>query len=190
VSTDGVPPEETPLEAPPEATTTGTAHQPSRWSWLQRGWLAWRRWRRTRPFWGGLLLMAGGAWVLATVKAPLPVILHIGAQGTTAFVVPAIMFLCGALLWFNPEQRLFYSIIGLLGSLASWVTSNLGGFFIGLILGMVGGSLAFSWAPSKPPRKRRPGPAAPAEPADEDAGMDLVTERQPQQEEVPGRPVR
>jgi hypothetical protein len=164
-----------------------TAPRRGRWSWLGGGWLAWRRWRRTRPFWGALLLVCSGSWILATVKAPLPVILHIGPQGVAAFVVPLLILVAGLLLWFNPQQRLFYAIIGLLMSLASWVTSNLGGFFVGLVLGMVGGSLAFSWTPNKQPRERRrrdavPPPVEP-EPND-DAGMDLVTERSAE------RPVR
>jgi uncharacterized protein DUF6114 len=150
--------------------------------------------------------MCGGGWVLATVKAPLPVILHIGAQGTAAFIVPAITFLTGFLLWFNPQQRLFYAIMGLASALASWVTSNLGGFFIGMVLGMVGGSLALAWVPDKKkyPRQKKRVIGPPAALPD-DAGMDLVAtdqERQhwappprpaqdePQQEETPGRPVR
>lgn len=40
-----------------------------------------------------------------------------------------------------------YSVLALVMALASWITSNLGGFLIGLLLGVVGGSLAFSWAP-------------------------------------------
>lgn len=140
--------------------------------------------------------MLGGGWILATVKAPLPVILHIGVQGTAAFVVPLLILLSGALLWFNPSQRLFYSIIGLVMSLVSWLTSNLGGFFLGMLLGMIGGSLAFSWTPRKKPRKRRRRPPVLGAPDDpDDAGMELVTDRapehqqQPQEEEVPGRPV-
>jgi hypothetical protein len=114
---------------------------------LRRGWAAWRGWRRGRPFWGGLFVVAGGAEILASVKAPLPVIIHIGLQGTASYLVPAIMLLCGLLLWFNPAQRLFYSLLALVATLASWITSNLGGFLIGILLGLVGGSLAFAWAP-------------------------------------------
>jgi Family of unknown function (DUF6114) len=189
VTIDGVPDEVTP-QAPPEASTTGTATEPGRWSWLRRARLAWRHWRRTRPFWGGGLLIASGVWILGTVKAPLPVILHIGAQGTAAFVVPLLILLSGLLLWFNPQQRLFYSIIGLLMSLASWVTSNLGGFIVGLLLGMVGGSLAFSWTPDKPPRKEQGQRADEGDPEPEpDAGMDLVVDDDRYDERRQGRPV-
>jgi hypothetical protein len=107
---------------------------------------AWYRWRRSRPFWGGLLVLLGGAEILLSERAPLPVVIHVGIQGLAGFLVPAILLLCGLLLWFTPEQRTFYSILAVLLSLGSWITSNLGGFFVGMALGLVGGSLAFAWA--------------------------------------------
>lgn len=119
---------------------------------------AWRRWRHTRPFWGGLLVIISGAEILATVKAPLPVILHVGMQGLAGYLVPIVILLCGILLLVNPSQRLFYSIVAAVLTLASWATSNLGGFIIGLILGLVGSALAFAWAP----RRAAATPAAPA----------------------------
>ncbi|MEV4134711.1 DUF6114 domain-containing protein [Dactylosporangium sp. NPDC049742] len=124
-----------------------------------------RRWRRTRPFWGGLFIVVAAVEIFLTVKAPLPVVVHIGMQGLAGYLVPIIMLLCGVLLWFSPENRTFYSILALLMALASWVTSNLGGFLIGLLLGLLGGSLAFSWQPV-PPRKPDPD-AIPAEPQHE-----------------------
>lgn len=114
---------------------------------------AWKAWRGRRPFWGGVLLSAGGAEILLTEKAPLPVVLHVGMQGLAGYLVPAVMTVCGLLLLFNPAQRLFYSIVAVLLSLASWVTSNLGGFLIGLFLGVLGSCLAFGWLPDQEPRR-------------------------------------
>ncbi|MGV9264190.1 DUF6114 domain-containing protein [Kitasatospora sp. NPDC003701] len=120
-----------------------------------RGGGGWRGWRGRRPFWGGLLVLLGGAEILFTLKAPLPVILHIGMQGLAGYLVPVVMVICGLLILFNPAQRLFYSVLGVLASLASWLTSNLGGFLIGMIIGMVGACLTFGWLPDQPPRRRR-----------------------------------
>ncbi|MEU1285962.1 DUF6114 domain-containing protein [Kitasatospora sp. NPDC005856] len=114
-----------------------------------------RDWRGGRPFWGGLLVTLGGAEILFTLKAPLPVILHIGMQGLAGYLVPAVMMLCGLLILFNPAQRLFYSILAVLASLASWVTSNLGGFVIGMLLGVIGACLTFGWLPEQPLRQGR-----------------------------------
>ncbi|MFI5930937.1 DUF6114 domain-containing protein [Actinoplanes sp. NPDC051494] len=106
-------------------------------------------WRHTRPFWGGLLVTLAGAEILVTVKAPLPVMLHVGMQGMAGYLVPLVLFLCGLLLLFNPAQRVFYSVIAGVLTLTSWLTSNLGGFILGLILGLVGTALAFAWSPDK-----------------------------------------
>ncbi|MFD7879642.1 DUF6114 domain-containing protein, partial [Streptomyces sp. NPDC059766] len=108
---------------------------------------AFRAWRAQRPFWGGLLLALGGTWILLTEKASLKVVVHIGMQGLAGYLLPVLMVLCGLLILFNPTQRLFYSITGVLITLGTWVTSNLGGFFIGLLLGVTGSCLAFGWLP-------------------------------------------
>ncbi|MFI6855164.1 DUF6114 domain-containing protein [Streptomyces sp. NPDC050416] len=138
---------------------------------------AFRQWRADRPFWGGLLLALGGAEVLLTLKASLDVILHVGMQGLAGYLLPAVMLLCGVLILFNPSQRLFYSVIGVLVSLGTWLTSNLGGFFVGLLLGVVGSCLTFGWLPDQEPRvsrrrRRKAAPAAKAvaQPVEREAG--------------------
>ncbi|MFD8721410.1 DUF6114 domain-containing protein [Streptomyces sp. NPDC059629] len=120
------------------------------------GWRpAFRGWRARRPFWGGLLLTLGGGWILLTEKASLLVIIHVGMEGVAGYLLPTVMMLCGLLTLFSPSQRLFYSIVGLLCSLASWITSNLGGFFVGLALGVVGSCMTFGWLPDQEPRVSR-----------------------------------
>ncbi|MER6154710.1 DUF6114 domain-containing protein [Streptomyces sp. NPDC001868] len=114
-----------------------------------------REWRGHRPFAGGLLLVLGGAEILLTMKAPLPVILKIGMQGLAGYLLPSLMVLCGLLILFNPTQRLFYSILGIMLSLGTWLTSNIGGFIVGLLLGAVGSVLAFGWLPDQEPRPKR-----------------------------------
>jgi len=117
-----------------------------------------------------LLVTLSGAEILVTVKAPLPVIVHVGMQGVAGYLVPVIILVCGILLLFSPGQRLFYSIVAALMVLASWVTSNLGGFVFGMLLGLLGSALAFAWAPVKTGRHKpahagpAPGPAEPPGP--------------------------
>ncbi|MEU6147188.1 DUF6114 domain-containing protein [Streptomyces sp. NPDC047081] len=113
---------------------------------------AFHDWRAARPFWGGLLLTLGGAEILFTEKASLKVVMHIGMQGLAGYLLPGVMVLCGLLTLFSPGQRLFYSIIGICASLGTWLTSNLGGFFIGLLLGAVGSCMIFGWLPDQGPR--------------------------------------
>lgn len=117
----------------------------------------WRRWRRARPFTAGLLIALGGAEMLVTLRAPLGVLLHVGPQGLAAYLVPAVLVICGVLLITTPQQRVFYAVLSLVLGLVSWLTSNLGGFLIGMLLALVGGALAFAWTPVK----RRPAHAGP-----------------------------
>jgi hypothetical protein len=130
---------------------------------IRQALLAWQRWRRTRPFWGGLLIILGGAEMLISEQAPLPIIIHVGIQGLAGYLVPIVLVLCGVLLWLTPLQQTFYSVLAVLLALGSWITSNLGGFFIGLMLGVIGGALAFAWQrgddpePSSPDALMRPG---------------------------------
>ncbi|KOG30490.1 DUF6114 domain-containing protein [Streptomyces resistomycificus] len=116
---------------------------------------AFRRWRAARPFWGGLLLALGGAEILLSVRASLKVILHVGMQGLAGYLLPTLMLVLGLLIIFSPAQRLFYSITGVMLSLGTWVTSNLGGFFVGLMLGVAGSCMAFGWLPDQEPRRSR-----------------------------------
>ncbi|MEV7791104.1 DUF6114 domain-containing protein [Streptomyces sp. NPDC087512] len=116
---------------------------------------AFRDWRSGRPFWGGLLLALAGAEVLFTMKASLKVVLHVGMQGVAGYLLPVVMLLCGLLAVVTPGQRLFYSLIGVMASLGTWLTSNLGGFLIGLLLGCVGSCMVFGWVPDQESRRDR-----------------------------------
>jgi hypothetical protein len=114
-----------------------------------------KAWRWRRPFWGGLLLTVAGALVLATMlQGSLQVVLQSGVRGVTGYILPGLMIICGVLLLFSPAQRVFYSIVGMLASLGSWATSNMGAFMVGTILGVVGSTLAFGWLPDQGPRRR------------------------------------
>jgi hypothetical protein len=129
---------------------------------------AFTRWVYGRPFFGGLWLTLGGAWILLTMKASLKVVLHVGMQGVAGYLLPTLMVLLGLLILFSPAQRLFYSITGVLISMGTWVTSNLGGFMVGLLLGVVGSVLTFGWLPDQEPRVSRRERHGPAQRAPED----------------------
>ncbi|MFD0632597.1 DUF6114 domain-containing protein [Catenulispora yoronensis] len=90
--------------------------------------------------------MLGGGEMLSLFYVPWKVVLHMGLYGISGYLVPILLIILGLSLIFDPAHRTFYSILSLLFSVASWMTSNLGGFMIGMILAMVGASLAFGWS--------------------------------------------
>jgi hypothetical protein len=134
-------------------------------SWWRRARVAFRDWRRTRPFWGGLLVVLGAGEILFTYHAPLKLVLHFGLYGLAGFLLPGLLSVLGLLLLFDPAHRTFYAILSVLGALGTWLTSNLGGFLLGMLLALVGGALAFGWALDDGTRrtepKTRPKPPAP-----------------------------
>ena len=114
---------------------------------------AFRHWRRTRPFWGGLLVAMGGGEMLALYHAAMKVTIHMGLYGLAGYAVPVLLVVLGLCLIFDPTHRLFYSVLSLLFAVASWMTSNLGGFIIGMLLAMAGASLAFGWVEAQQPEE-------------------------------------
>ncbi|MGA3540282.1 DUF6114 domain-containing protein [Micromonosporaceae bacterium DT194] len=157
--------EPSPATAPLEEPTSATAAPAASPRLGLR--LRWRRWRRTRPFWAAVFAMLGGAITLASVRAPLPIVLEVGMRGLATYLVPLLLTTAGVLLLINPSQRLFYAIVAIVMALTSWLTSNLGGFFLGMLLGLVGGALALAWAPTTGlkegvRRRRRAGRTAPS----------------------------
>ena len=147
-----------------------------------RAWRTFRRWQRSRPFWGGLLIILAGVEMLASTRLTLNGLsFSSGATGLLSLLIPAILVTCGVLLWLSPPQRLFYSIVAAITTVYSLIGLNLGGFLLGLLLGIVGSALAFAWVPTPPA-----GPAGPAadEPETEpgtaaDAEADTVVDGQP-----------
>jgi hypothetical protein len=131
---------------------------------------AFRVWRRSRPFWGGLLLMLGGLEMLlipltgVLARGQIKLVIYVGIGGVFGILIGALLIACGLALWFTPVHKTFYAIAGVLLSLLSFIGTNLGGFFIGMLLGIVGGSLAFAWCPgaaaepepARPPRHDGP----------------------------------
>ncbi|MDA2803799.1 DUF6114 domain-containing protein [Nocardiopsis suaedae] len=120
---------------------------------------AFGEWRRTRPFWGGLLVLVAGVEMMVAPAAqslvlPLNLVIYAGIAGISVYLIGLLLMALGVLAWVQPQQRLFYGVVGTLLSVASFVTANFGGFVIGMLLGIVGGAMVFSWSPSRPPRRR------------------------------------
>jgi hypothetical protein len=115
-------------------------------------WTRFRGWRRDRPFWGGLFLILSGLEMFLSANMALDNIeIHIGPQGFLSYLIPTLLLVAGALVWFSPAQRLFYGVIGTLTALYSFIGLNLGGWFVGMLLGIVGGALAIAWSPPARP---------------------------------------
>jgi hypothetical protein len=133
-------------------------------SGFRRRRLAFRRWRRARPFWGGFFsLLAGLEFYLTVHQNPLTMSISFGPQGFMAWVLPLVFVMCGLLGWFTPH-RIFYGVIAAVSAVYSLIGLNLGGFVVGMLLGLVGGALLVSWTPIEPEQPPAPSSGNPDEP--------------------------
>lgn len=106
------------------------------------------RFRRTRPFWGSLILAAGGYFVgrpvlggsfdFYTTTGPSTIVPLVLAFGMCAAAGVALVL---------PAQRHFPALIAIGLSIASLPLANLGGWLIGMVLGIAGGCMIFAWTP-------------------------------------------
>jgi len=126
--------------------------------------LTWRRWRRARPFWGGLAAVLAGAELCAIPLAPLKIMLQQGIAGIPSVLMGLVMIVMGLSAWFTPHYRGLAGVLTVLCAAAALVMSNLGGFLLGTLLGILGGAMMFAWEPS--PGAAPAGPGAPAAPGD------------------------
>lgn len=115
-------------------------------------------WRRQRPFWGAVLTIVSGVVLWFSGRLQLDSFeIQLGIEGMQSTLLPVALVALGTLVLTQPQYRVFYGVITLAISVYSLLGVNLGGFGVGMVLGVVGGILVVSWLP----RRRR---------GDDDAG--------------------
>jgi hypothetical protein len=98
-------------------------------------------------------MMLGGLELLALPltgvlsRGALKLVIYIGIGGVFGVIIGILLITAGIATWVSPEHRTFYGVAGVVLGLASFPASNLGGFFVCLLLSIIGGSLAFAWTP-------------------------------------------
>jgi hypothetical protein len=77
------------------------------------------------------------------------IVLQFGVEGAQATILPIALILLGILSIAQPVHRIFYGVIALAISVYSIAGVNLGGWVIGFLLGVIGGIVVVSWAPTE-----------------------------------------
>jgi hypothetical protein len=109
---------------------------------------AFRRWARRRPFVGGVLVALSGIELFFSGQLDIGKIhVQLGIEGFQATILPILLLVLGVLIVAMPAHRIFYGVIALAVAVYSLIGVNLGGFFVGMLLGAVGGVLVVSWMP-------------------------------------------
>lgn len=126
---------------------------------------AFGRWASQRPFVGGLLAAIAGVEMFFSGQLEVGSIrVQLGIEGFQATVIPVGMVLLAVLAVLMPQHRIFYGVLTLVLAVYSIVGVNLGGFFLGMLLGAVGGVLIVAWAPKHERVDDPPLPLAPSRP--------------------------
>jgi len=132
-------------------TSADAPTPPYRGSGFTRAHLDLRAWRRTRPFWAGLLVLLAAAPIIYFPYFNLSLGALSVAMSTTAgagsLVIGLTLIVLGGLLWFQPVIRYFAGCVAVFLGVLSLPISNFGGFFIGTLLAATGGLLALAWGP-------------------------------------------
>ncbi|RNL65497.1 hypothetical protein EFK50_03610 [Nocardioides marmoriginsengisoli] len=114
-----------------------------------------RAFRRTRPFWGGLWLALAGIEIVYWTQNPIALVVGGGWGRSAGYVIGGGLVLLGVAAWFTPLYRALFGILGFLLGLGAFVGANLGGFLLGSVLAILGGSMVWGWGEKQPRRPRR-----------------------------------
>lgn len=108
-----------------------------------------RLWRLRRPFWGSVLMILGGIFILWGPASPtvLRFAMLPGSTIWAALLVGALLLVMGVVQMFVPSLSTFTGGVGIVLSIISIIVA-LGGFVIGMLLGIIGGALGVAWRPN------------------------------------------
>lgn len=106
-----------------------------------------RTFRRTRPFWGCVILTLGAYFIISPVLTSVTAMVSLGPAAVNGWVIGGVMLGAAAISLVLPSQRFFAGIVAMIVSVASLVMTNLGGYVLGMVFGIIGSGLIFAWAP-------------------------------------------
>ncbi|OFP27650.1 hypothetical protein HMPREF2993_12620 [Corynebacterium sp. HMSC068G04] len=115
-------------------------------------WGRFKTWRAGRPFIPGLLLILSGIVIAMpayfTVQISDLLVMISTVSGVSTLLIGALLVMFGLGAWFRPTTATYLGVLGIIVAVIALPTSNLGGFLIGSLLGIIGGALTLAWEPS------------------------------------------
>lgn len=106
--------------------------------------MSFKRWRKSRPFWGALITILSGGMIL---WIPLNLYLNTFLPGSIAvigLIFGGAIILLGIVALFFPHSSKILGIFTIFLSILS-VIGALGGFLFGTLFGIIGGALLMAW---------------------------------------------
>jgi len=116
-----------------------------------------REFRWTRPFWAAVLVLIAAAEQAVLPVGPTDALIKAGSSAFLGLICAAVLAVMALVILFLPSQRIIAGLIAVVVSLCSFPLSNLGGFVVGMLLGILGGSMAVGWVPDKAAMRKSAG---------------------------------
>lgn len=123
-------------------------------------------WRRQRPFIPGLLVIISGvimiipAYLTFQISDLLVMISTI--SGVSTLLIGAVLIMFGIGSWLQPATSPYLGVLSILVAIIALPTSNIGGFVIGSLVGIIGGALLLGWEQNPQPKAQSTRPTSTA----------------------------
>lgn len=105
-----------------------------------------KNWRSRRPFLGGTVCIISGLIILWVPSKLYEIAAAPGSIIVVGFLLGGLTLLAGVLSYFMPKLSSLLGVLAIFTSILS-IMGALGGFLIGTLLGIIGGSLMIAWKP-------------------------------------------
>ncbi|WP_342342304.1 DUF6114 domain-containing protein [Neobacillus novalis] len=105
-----------------------------------------KNWRARRPFWGATLSILSGLIILMVPAQLYEIAAAPGSIIVVGFLLGGLTLIMGVLAYIMPKLSTLFGVLGIFSSVLS-IMGALGGFLIGTLLGIVGGSMLIAWKP-------------------------------------------
>lgn len=102
------------------------------------------KWRQKRPFWGATMTCLAGLLILYIPLQLYAIAFVPGSLVFVGFIFGGLVLILGAFSYIYPQFSKIFGVITIFISVLS-IMGALGGFVIGTIIGIIGGSLCIAW---------------------------------------------
>ncbi|WP_209300531.1 DUF6114 domain-containing protein [Lentibacillus salicampi] len=103
-----------------------------------------KKWRNRRPFWGATLTLFAALLILYIPLHLYAIAFIPGSLVFVGFIFGGLMLIIGIFSYIYPQFSTVFGVVAIFLSVLS-VMGALGGFVIGTLFGIIGGSLLIAW---------------------------------------------
>ncbi|MFD2639344.1 DUF6114 domain-containing protein [Piscibacillus salipiscarius] len=103
-----------------------------------------KKWRNQRPFWGATLTLLAGLMILYIPTHLYAIAFIPGSLVFVGYLFGGLTLILGLLSYIFPQFSTVFGVMTIFISVLS-IMGALGGFVVGTIIGIIGGSLLVAW---------------------------------------------